>query len=87
MRIDWEDSVGVPVVANDIGGWMSIISEERVGYLSTNDPKSLADKIIKLIENPEISYEYGVRGIKLLKEDLSVRSSALNLLKYIETIF
>ena len=80
-------SVGVPVVANDIGGWISIITEERVGYLSTNDPKSLADKIIKLIENPEISYEYGERGIKLLKEDLSVKSSALKLLKYIETIF
>lgn len=79
-------SVGVPVVANDIGGWISMISQEKVGFLSTNDPKDLADKIIKLIENPEISYEYGLRGINLLKKDFSVKTSALNLLKCIETI-
>jgi len=72
-------SVGLPVVANYIGGWTKIISEERVGLLSTDDPKDLAEKIIKFIENPEMSYEYGSRGIELLNTKLNIKNIAKKL--------
>jgi len=77
-------SVGIPVVGNDIGGWTSIIAKEKVGLLSSNDPRDLAEKIIEIIENPEKANEYGKNGIRLLKEKLSIEGSTQKLLNYIE---
>jgi len=79
-------SVGVPVVGNDIGGWTSIISEEKVGLLSTNDPKDLADKMMQLIKDPDMSYEYGKRGIELLKGRYSETEAARKLVEVIEMV-
>ena len=79
-------SVGIPVVGNNIGGWTSIITEEKVGLLTENDPKDLAEKIIYFIENPEISYKYGERGIEILKNKYNIKNSAQTLIEYIESI-
>jgi len=79
-------SVGIPVVGNDIGGFTSIISEENVGTLSSNDPRDLADKILHFIENPNLGYECGEKGINLLKGKLSVNESAKKLIEIIEKI-
>lgn len=64
-------SVGVPVVGNDIGSWSSIIHEENIGFLSSNDSKDLGNKIIKLLENQELSKELGMNGINLIKDKLN----------------
>lgn len=80
-------SVGIPVVGNDIGGWTSVISEEKVGILSTNDPRDMAEKIIYFIENPEIAYKYGQRAIELLKNKYSVNNSAMELIKCINKTY
>ena len=77
-------SVGIPVVGNDIGGFTKIISKEEVGLLSSNEPRDLAEKIIKFIENPELAYNCGERGIKLLKGTLSIKESSRKLIEYIE---
>jgi len=79
-------SVGIPVVGNDIGGWTSIIPQEKVGLLSSNDPEDLANKIIYFIENPDKANEYGKRGIELLKNKYSIIFSAQKLIKCIEMI-
>ncbi|TFF90910.1 MAG: glycosyltransferase, partial [Promethearchaeota archaeon] len=79
-------SVGIPVVGNDVGGWSSIIKEEKVGLLSNNDPKMLADRIIQFVDNPDMSYEYGKRGIKLLKGKYSVKASTEKLINTIQQI-
>ena len=79
-------SVGLPVVGNDIGGWTSIITEEKVGLLSKNDPKDLAEKIIYFIENPEVSNTYGKRGIEILKTKYNIKNSAQSLIDYIKSI-
>ena len=79
-------SVGIPVVGNDIGGFTSIIPKKNVGALSSNDPRDLADKIIYFIENPDLAYECGKRGINLLKEELSVKESSRNLINCIKKI-
>jgi len=79
-------SVGIPVVGNDIGGFTSIISKEHVGFLSKNDPKDLADKILQFLDDPELSYEYGQRSIDLLKGKLSIDESASKLINYINLI-
>ena len=77
-------SVGIPVVGNDIGGFTSVITEENVGALSSNDPRDLADKIIYFIDNPNLANECGQNGIKLLKGKLSINESARKLIEIIE---
>jgi glycosyltransferase involved in cell wall biosynthesis len=79
-------SVGVPVVGNDIGGWTRVISKEKLGILSSKDPKDLAEKIMIFIENPELGYEYGQRGIEFLKKKHNVVISAQNIIKHIKNI-
>ena len=79
-------SAGIPVVGNDIGGFTSIISEENVGALSSDDPRDLADKIIHFIDNPNLGYESGEKGINLLKGKLSVNESAKKLIEIIKKI-
>ena len=79
-------SVGIPVVGNDIGGWTSLIREENVGLLSSNNSKDLADKILEIIENPEMAYEFGINAINLLKEKYNVKKFGKKLIKSIEAI-
>ncbi len=69
-------SVGLPVVANDIGGWTNIIKSEQVGLLTKCDPKSFAKGILELLDNPELSRKYGDMGLKLVKSKLSWDNSA-----------
>lgn len=78
-------SVGIPVVGNDIGGWTSIITKEKVGLLSKNEPRDLAAKIIDFIDNPDMLYAYGERAIELLKGKYNVKVSAQNLIRCIES--
>jgi len=79
-------SVGIPVVGNDIGGWTNIIKKEKLGLLSTNDPKDLAQKIIFFIENQEKAYEYGKRGLEFLNKNHNVEISAQNIIKHLKMI-
>jgi len=79
-------SVGIPVVGNDIGGWTKVINQEKLGLLSSNDPKDLAEKMIFFIENPNESYEYGKRGIEFLREKHNVVISAQNIINHIKKL-
>ena len=79
-------SVGVPVVGNDIGGWTSIIEENKVGLLSSNNPKDLAKKIIELIKNSEYNYKCGQNAINLMKNEYNIQNSVIKLLEYIKKI-
>lgn len=73
-------SVGLPVVANDIGGWTKIIKENRVGVVVDNDPKAFATGILELLENPKLIHECGQRGIELVRQKLNYYKSAEKLL-------
>ena len=79
-------SVGIPVVGNDIGGWTKVITEEKLGLLSSKDPKDLAEKFLIFIENPDMAYEYGRRGIDFLKKKHNVVISAQNIINHIQNI-
>jgi glycosyltransferase involved in cell wall biosynthesis len=60
-------SVGLPVVANDVGGWTEIVKSNNLGIVTSNDPKDFAAGITKLLENPEELAECGRRGIELIR--------------------
>jgi len=69
-------SVGLPVVANDIGGWASLISEEKIGLTTGDDPRSFAEAIIELIMNREYAEECGRRGRRLVETKYNWDNSA-----------
>jgi glycosyltransferase involved in cell wall biosynthesis len=69
-------SVGLPVVANDIGAWTNIIKKYEVGVVTANDPKAFAEGILVLLENPTFLYECAERGVALVKRELNYYKTA-----------
>jgi glycosyltransferase involved in cell wall biosynthesis len=61
-------SVGLPVVSNDIGGWISLIEEERTGILTKDDPVDFSRGVLKIICNPSLANTYGQNGLNLVRE-------------------
>lgn len=61
-------SVGLPVIANYIGGWSEIINQERIGIATNNTPKDFADAIMELLSDMETYYKYAFNALKLIKE-------------------
>ena len=59
-------SVGLPIVANDIGAWTDIIKQHNIGIVVGDDPKEFANAILDLINDPHLAFEYGSRGLKLV---------------------
>jgi glycosyltransferase involved in cell wall biosynthesis len=73
-------SVGLPVVANDIGGWTKIIKEHGIGVVTENNPEAYAEGILQFLEDPQLCYDCGQRGIELVKKEFNYYKSAERLL-------
>jgi glycosyltransferase involved in cell wall biosynthesis len=63
-------SVGLPVVANDVGIWTRFIRESGGGILTDNTPLALANGILELLRNPDLIYEMGEKGLNFLRRVL-----------------
>ena len=63
----------VPVITTNIGGLPETIGlNSDCGYVvDSNDPMQLSEKILYLIDNPEISHQMGVNGSKRAKKYFS----------------
>jgi glycogen synthase len=56
------------VVAMDVGGVPELVQHGKTGLLVKNDdPRTLADSIIYLLENPDIAGNLGINGRKLVE--------------------
>ena len=80
-------SVGLPVVANDIRGWTSIIEEEKIGILTEDDPKAFASAIVQLLENPSLALRSSRAALECVRRKYSWDNSARSLLHgYLELL-
>jgi len=60
---------GRPIVASRVGGNDIVVFNGVNGYLhDENDPKQLADFVLKLVEDPELKHEMGNNSIKLVRD-------------------
>lgn len=67
---------GTPSLATPAGGIPDIISEGVTGFiLRSNDPKNIAEKIIELLNKPELLKEVSRRSYNWVKHNLSVRKT------------
>jgi glycosyltransferase involved in cell wall biosynthesis len=69
-------SVGMPVVANDIGSWSEIISRFKVGILTNEDPSSFSSGILEFLQRGDYIEECGKRGIDLIRTKYNWDNSA-----------
>lgn len=61
-------SVGLPVVANEVGGWTDIIRDNDVGRVTKDDPEDFARGISELLDSPEGMTKSGLRGMELIRK-------------------
>lgn len=55
--------LGIPVISTNVGGISSLIEDRATGYLvPSNDPFTLAARIIEIKRNPEQAIEIGGKG-------------------------
>jgi len=61
-------SLGIPVVANDIGSWCDIIQKYKIGILTNDVPRDFAEGICTLIEDENLYRKMQKNIAKALKE-------------------
>ena len=77
---------GRPVVGADVAGLRSVVRDEVSGYLvEGHDPAAYADRIGRLLDNPELAQQMGRRG-RLLAQRFSWTRTADSLQKVFEEV-
>lgn len=67
-------AAGVPVVATKVGGVVDIIKDNVNGLLSCpNDPRGMADCVLKIAKNKELALLLAVNGRKNVEENFSMQ--------------
>jgi glycosyltransferase involved in cell wall biosynthesis len=62
-------AAGIPVIGTNSGGTKEILQDGITGYLvSPEDPSEMAERIIKLYDNPELAKRFGNNGKKIVQE-------------------
>jgi glycosyltransferase involved in cell wall biosynthesis len=65
-------SCGTPVLATPVGGIPDIIKDGETGFLlESNDPDHIADKIVELLNKPELLEKVSKNAYKWVKENFS----------------
>lgn len=63
---------GTPVLATPIGAIPDIVKEGETGFLlKSNDPKHIADRVIKLLNQPELLEKVSINSYKYVRENFS----------------
>lgn len=63
---------GTPVLATPVGAITDIIMEGRTGFLlKSNDPKHIAERIVELLDKPEILEKISINAYWYIKENFS----------------
>jgi len=75
-------SLGVPVVATEVGGVPDLISSSAVGsVVPSEDPSRLATALLQLLENPEKAAKLGSAGRRHVMEEFSLERMAIDTAK------
>ena len=77
-------SAGLPIVANDVGGWLRIVKEERVGLLTDNTPEAFASTINQLLGDDDLRIKFSRNALRAVAEKYSWDRSRESLVKVYE---
>lgn len=79
-------AAGLPVIANDIGGWSRMIKDNNVGVITSDDPTEFGEAISNLIQNPSKMAQYSQNCRDLIKNEYNWDNSAKKLMSVYENI-
>ena len=75
----------LPVVATNVGGASEAIVKNETGFLiESDDDKTMANRLIELLENHEQAKRFGERGREIVEEKFSCAAQLENTLKLYE---
>lgn len=57
---------GLPMVANDVGGWSEMIEKEQIGLITRDDPADFAQAVDKLLSDTSLWYRMHDNAINLV---------------------
>jgi glycosyltransferase involved in cell wall biosynthesis len=60
-------SCGLPVVANDIGGWTEMIERDQIGLLADDNPKYFADSVDKILSDDSLWHKMNSNALRIIK--------------------
>lgn len=76
-------SVGLPIVASNVGGIPEVAQENRNALLvPIEDAKTLAMALEKMIFDSKLRSEYGQQSIKIYEESFCLKQNVSNLIEY-----
>lgn len=65
----------LPVVATNVGGAAEAVANGETGFLvESNDDAALAEKILRLLENPATAKQMGARGREIVEAEFSLEA-------------
>ena len=77
---------GTPVLATPVGAIPEIIKDCETGFLlKSNDPKDIAESIIKLLDNPKLLEKVSINAYKYAQKNFSEKNVIEKWRKYLET--
>ena len=79
-------SVGLPVVANNIGEWCEVIRREKIGILTDDNPENFAEAINQLLQDEDTYYEYANNSLRIIKEKYNWDRATETLTKLLKNI-
>lgn len=71
---------GLPVVANDIGGWSKMIEREGIGILTRDDPKDFARSIDSILSDDLLWFRMSNNATELIKNKHNWQNNVQNIL-------
>ena len=78
-------AAGLPIISTDHGAIIESVVDEKNGFLvEKKNPQQIADKIIYLIENPDVRHQMGIESINRHKENFSEEKMVARLQKVFE---
>jgi glycosyltransferase involved in cell wall biosynthesis len=78
---------GTPVLATPVGGIPDLVKEGETGFLlKSNDPEHIAERIIELLNKPEILEKVGINAYNYIREDFSYEKTLESWRKIIREI-
>lgn len=80
-------AASIPVIATDISQWRKLLEENECGLVvNPENPKEVANKIKKLLENPKRMEKMGENGRNLVKNNFNWDIEEKKLLKFYKKI-
>lgn len=67
---------GKPVIGTRVGGIPEVVADQQSGFvLDRGDVSAIADRILKLVNDPELRARMGHFGLKMVAERFDLRTN------------